>query len=432
MMKQTEFPEWVGLSTNHRRLFEAAQDEWLDGGSEGVFIGAEHHVDQPHKTPAGAHPIGVRITLDSKKLIKQWGRACGLPNYQAEEQLRAALVHVGGGRRVARWPGPVPLKAADLIEVASEEEKVRLEGMAGQFSNVVLPVPVRVAEEYRTWDPPDGLPKGPIRHLPKSINAIQGAMTMALAMLPGAHPFTETLALSLNCEDGSQLKAAALRRPMSARWLRMPWLGRDEDNAQLSQNQRLWQAAVRVMQWPCDQGSARNIAEKIAAEATRAGPNPKEEAWLEETRKLLRGDITLPFDGDCPPGLAIQMALCRPDPMRYVTWTDFRTAAREPSVLWGGAILCGWRHGYAMLDKSLRGDLATRLAIGDRAARAATPPVRHMSFDRNDRVRPGVQDQTFTLEFHGGPLAVVERGRHLKTEANQPAKGALPDAGPSP
>lgn len=58
-----------GLATDHRRLFGALADGWLQPlqSRAGVLIGVGAYAVEPGDAPGG-HPIAVRITLDAAKL----------------------------------------------------------------------------------------------------------------------------------------------------------------------------------------------------------------------------------------------------------------------------------------------------------------------------------------------------------------------------
>ena len=94
--------------------------------------------------------------------------------------------------------------------------------------------------------------------------------------------------------------------------------------------------------------------------------------WLEETRPLVRGDASIrgyACKGGLVP-LAIMMALLRPDPERFATWTEALPNTRTP-VLVTAATLCGLGRGYSGVPAAMRsrGDLEAKLAV--RALRAA-------------------------------------------------------------
>ena len=63
-------PHWLGLATNHRRLFDALQGDWLKPpySSAGTLLGVERYVTEPNAASTGSHPISVRLKLNATKL----------------------------------------------------------------------------------------------------------------------------------------------------------------------------------------------------------------------------------------------------------------------------------------------------------------------------------------------------------------------------
>ena len=123
---------------------------------------------------------------------------------------------------------------------------------------------------------------------------------------------------------------------------------------------RLWDAAVSCLQWPgAESRPAAALATEIARAASADAPNAVAERWLEQTQKIISAEEMIAYGGstDERAGLAIQLALLRPDPYRFQSWPEAMPELPQ-SVVWAGAALCGWRHGYHNLDNAFRGDTA--------------------------------------------------------------------------
>ena len=70
-VKCTHIPSedcWLGLNTNHRRLFAALQDGWMRPlpTGKGVLLGTGRYV--PEQYDGGKHPISVYMKIDVRKL----------------------------------------------------------------------------------------------------------------------------------------------------------------------------------------------------------------------------------------------------------------------------------------------------------------------------------------------------------------------------
>ena len=154
-------PSWLGLVTSHRRLFDASQDGWLLPPSRSCFLlGPECFVSEEFS--AGRNVIPVRLAFEVDKL----------PFPDARRHLeRGAAGNNGnddeGEPPVVHWPAPIPLYAAKKVEVSSAEQRVRLLAMAGQLSNVSLPVPEVEVGDFAVSSPATGAPR-PRKHNPWS------------------------------------------------------------------------------------------------------------------------------------------------------------------------------------------------------------------------------------------------------------------------
>ena len=327
----------------------------------------------------------------------------------------------GGELPVVHWPAPIPLYAAKKVEVSSAEQRVRLLAMAGQLSNVSLPVPEVEVGDFAVSSPASGAPATPEAQsleLPETLNAIQGAMAMAVWAVPRVEPWIEVLEQALGLDT---TRATEGTRRLDARWLQLPWLAHDRfgparDDA--GEQEGLWRAALSCMQWPAAEGKSPDaLAESIAQAACLDGPNRTAETWLDRTRRIIAGEETVTCDGwrGDGAGLAIRLALLRPEPVTFKSWSR-DLPGLPPAVWWAAATLCGWRHGYRALDKRFRGDTTLQEFLATRALAAswpsggsgALPPSQRSSLQRTR------EDGCFTLTWRGHP--VVRKPWHSRAK----------------
>lgn len=379
-------PGWLGLVTSHRRLFEAGQDGWLRPPPGSCFVlGHESFVSE--KMSAGDNAIPVRLAFDVDKLP--------FPNARKDLERGAAGNDDGDDPRIVHWRAPIPLYATRTVEVPSDGQKTHLLAMAGQTSNVSLPGAEVAVSEFAPPLPPAGGPATPETQsleLPGSLNAIQGAMAMAVWAVPHVEPWIEVLRQALN-RDAAGVGEATGR--LDARWLQLPWLvGNLSGSApgDADDRERLWRAALHCMRWSTDGSeSPAALAEKIAEAACLGGKTGFAEMWLDGTRRVAAAEETVASDGEREndAGLAIRLALLRPDPMRFKTW-NMDLPGLPPAVWWAASTLCGWRHGYRALDRKLRGDAGQQEFIATCALEAswrdgdplALPPSRQASLEK--------------------------------------------------
>ena len=394
-------PSWLGLVTSHRRLFDASQGGWMRPPSRSCFLlGHESFVSEEFST--GRNIVPVRLALDVNKLP--------FPDARKDLERGAAENDDGDEPRVVHWRAPIPLYAVKKVEVSSIEQKTRLLAMAGQLSNVSLPVPEVEVGDFAVPSSEAGGPATPETQsleLPESLNAIQGAMAMAVWAVPRVEPWIEVLRQALGLDAAGV--AEGIRR-LDAGWLELPWLARDlsgpaRDDA--DDQQGLWRAALRCLQWSTvESRSPGALAERIAQAACEDGKNRTAETWLDRTRRIVAAEETITCDGwrENGAGLAIRLALLRPEPMRFKSWaTDL--PGLPPAVWWAAATLCGWRHGYRLLDRKFRGDAGLQEFLATRALEsswpggdsAALPPSQQSSLERTG------EDGYFTLTWRGLP-----------------------------
>ena len=358
------FTDWFGLVTSHRRLFDACQDGWLRPLTDSsVFLEDKGFVSEPF--PDGKNVIPVQLTFDVGKLP--------FSGTLEHEVCDTAENDHGAKSRRVRWCAPIPMHAVWQVKVAHFEHRDRLLAMASQLSNVSLPV---AEVDVTDFVVPSTIEDDPVSEevqgleLPGTLNAVQGAMAMAVWSIPPVQAWIEILQRSLNLDvtgaDGGL-------RSLGVQWLIAPWLVPDrltpaccEDGIQ----KHLWQAALRCMQWNAAGSSSPGTnAERIAKDACLDGANLKKvDAWLDQTQRLFSSDETITCDDwqQFGAGRAIQLVLLRPDPMSFRFWNKTLPGGLPPAVWWAAAMLCGWHHGYKALDKKFRGDarLQELLAIG--------------------------------------------------------------------
>ena len=395
-------PGWLGLETSHRRLFDAGQDGWLRPPSGTCFVlGKESFVSEEYS--GGRNVIPVRLAFDVDKL----------PFPDAGKGLeRVAAGNEGGNEpRQVLWCAPIPLYAARTVEVPSIEMKTHLLAMAGQFSNVSLPDTAIAVSGFAPENPPTGdfaFPETQPLELPESLNAIQGAMTMAIWAVPRVAPWIEVLRQALG---GDAIGVAERIEKLDAQWLQLPWQFdqlKEPARVDADDQERLWRAALRCMRWPTAGNSAPGaLAEKIAEAACHNGTNPTADTWLDRTLRIIAADETIACAGwrQNAAGLAIQLALLRPDPMRFKSWNR-NLSGVPPGVWWAAATLCGWRHGYRDLDKEFRGDANLREFVAAGALEASRPggDLEALPPFQQPPLEQAHEDGCFTLTWRGQPV----------------------------
>ena len=405
-------PRWLGLVTSHRRLFDAGQDGWLRPSPLSCFLlGRESFVSE--ELPAGRNVIPIRLTFDVNKLP--------FPDARKDLERSAAGNNDGDEPQAIHWRAPIPLYAVRKVEVSSSEQKTRLLAMAEQFSNVCLPSPEAEVDDFAPPSPVAGGSAGPEVHsleLPETVNAIQGAMAMAVWAVPRVEPWIEVLEQAL---DQDAARVAEGTRRLDARWLQLPWFAHDQSGPareDAGDQAGLWRAALSCMQWPAAEGKSPGaLAEKIAQAACPDGPSRTAETWLDRTRRIIEAEETVACDDwrRNGAGLAIRLALLRPEPVTFKSWSR-DLPGLPPAVWWAAATLCGWRHGYRALDKRFRGGTTLQEFLATRALAAswpsggwgALPPSQRSSLQRTR------EDGCFTLTWRDHP--VVRKPWHSRAK----------------
>ena len=370
-------PRWLGLLVaDHRRLFEALQDGWLRPrtASAGLLTGVGVYADDPDAVRSG-HPIPVRIKLDTEKLP-----ALDVSVLRGSQWIRSPLAATEPSDVAVYWPGPLPVFAISELEVAKEEERARLKGIARQSSNVELPdapIMVRAVPESDCLAAGD-IPATPSARstrkldVPAEVDPLHGALSMAVWAVPRIDPWLDVLVAGLSSDHERLPKLTAA---VEAGWWRFPpWVSPASAGQPRDFQDRLWLAAVDVLRRRSLDGGAppRALAEQIAEEAERLGISSGEASdWLRTTQRILRAESVIEIDDwrACPVGMAVQLVLTRPEPARFKTWHQDMPSL-PPAVWWSAAVLCGLHHGYRRLDTRFRGKAEQRAFIAVHALRA--------------------------------------------------------------
>ena len=400
-------PRWLGLATDHRRLFGALEDGWLRpaGSRVGFLVGVGAYAEERADAPTG-HPVEVRMRIDAAKLptfdasIRRGDQWVSSPS-GAFESTDTALY----------WPGVLPAFAIVGISVSTEEERRRLEGLARAVSNVDLTdldvdVDSDVGETVKTGDPPPDGPRTLV--VPQDEDAVRGAMSMAMWAVPRIDPWLDLLVASMGSDRARLSEATAA---VDADWWKFPpWTKPLEEHQPAGVDECLWRAAVDVFSDRPPEGRPRpsNLAEDLAAAASRPSGSAGSDAisaWLESTHGILRAESTIDFDGwrACPVGTAVQLVLTRPDPESFRTWFQDRPDL-PPAVAWSGAVLCGLLRGYRGLAKRFRGDRLQRELLSIHALRACGGEGADIDW-------PSLPDETLRWRREGGQFVLSWGGR---------------------
>ena len=395
-------PRWLGLVTSHRRLFDASQDGWLRPLPHSCSVlGDESFVSE--ELPSARNVVPVRLAFEVDKLP--------FPAAWKVLERGPAGENDGDEPRIVHWSTPIPLYAVKSVEVPSIEQKTRLLGMAGQLSNVSLPSAEVAVSDFLVHSPATGgtpLPEKQWLELPETLNAVQGAMTMAVWAVPRVEPWIEILQQSLG---RSSARVVEVLGRLNAQWLQLPWLQCDltESAWGYSDDQKeLWRAALRCMQWPSvGNTSPGALAAKIAHAVSREGTNRPALRWLDQTLRIVAAEEPITCEGwrRNGAGLAIRLALLRPDPMKFRSWNK-DLPGLPPAVWWAAATLCGWRHGYRALDKKFRGDATLQEFLATRALAASSPSgdAATLPLSQRSSLEQRYEMGCFTLNWRGSPV----------------------------
>ena len=380
---------WLGLVTDHRRLFDALQDGWLRPLDQpaGILVGIGRYASERNTTSA-SHPVLVRMKLDVAKLPD-----LEVDVFREGRWTPSRLNALESSDEVLHWPGALPTFAISDLLVSTGEERVRLTGMARRISNVELPedvvgIDVECGKTIEPDVPLSGIEVLTKIDVPGGEDAIHGAMSMAMWAVPRIDPWLDLLVASL---DPERTRLPDLAGKVEAGWWRFPPWRRRLDKPQplnlhdSSLDDCLWLASLDVFSRRPDESRVgpRELAERIADTASRFDRAAKHgggiSTWLRATCRILRAESDIQLDAwrDCPVGIAIQLVLTRPDPVAFKTWFKDRPDL-PPAIGWSAAALCGLLHGYRRLDTYFRGEALQRELLSIHALRtcmAETPEI---------------------------------------------------------
>jgi len=350
---------WFGLSIDHRALFEGLQDDWLrpPEGLHGHMLGVRAFASDGVQ-PANGHRVLVHLKFDLERLPQ-------VPVYRrrAGEWVAASIASDEADDSSAFWAGALPTFAISALLVKSNDDCSRLLSLARQVSNVALPVTPRVIRSNEDTSiplsaPPVGKPHAIV--LPQEMDAVRGAMTMAMWAVPRIDPWLDLLCESLTISPSEKLATQA-EYLCSPWWAIPPWTLIAQLQPNSSPQERLWLSAVRAFVAARNGPTiAADLVHQIATDASRDAPEMDLchfREWGQETNGVLRGDKKLGLSDwkARPVGKAIQLVLARPDPSVFVKWKEDLPSV-PPTVWWSAATLCGLLHGYRHLPTSFRGE----------------------------------------------------------------------------
>ena len=379
---------WFGLTVPHRRLMDALQNGWLPplADANGHMLGAGVHVQEPGEL--AKHAILVRLYFDVSKLPNIRSQ-----NFRDGAWITASPTETVHEEEVWFWPGMLPTSAITELSVSTTEERIRLIGIADQFSNVMLPVDVKIAQEDDViHDPLPCLPTAlpltdhqSLIEMPAKMDAIHGAMAMAVWSVPRIDPWLDVLVASLS--DDQKRLAESAARVAAPWWCEPPWArGQGLENPVkesipepvLDAQDALWCAAIEVL-GDLAEGIGRHpreLAKLIADTACDVVPDetPGISDWLADMHQVLRAETTIRPERwvNFPVGLAIQLVLTRLEPYRFKTWPR-ELPTIPPGAWWSAATLCGWGNGYKRLDTCFRGESTLQEALSVHALRMSSP-----------------------------------------------------------
>ena len=367
---------WLGLVTDHRRLFDSLQDGWLHPlpSRTGVLVGIGAYAREQNTTQTD-HLIQVCIRLDMQKLPD-----LEVEVFRGKKWVRSCLKKLESSDEALFWPGMLPTFAISDLLVSTDEERARLIGLTQATSNVMLPVAeVSVGSKSEKYLEPAVPPEPDVNEttaklvVPSDEDTIHGAMSMAVWAVPRIEPWLRVLVESLSSERTRLPELAAV---VNAEWWRFPPWARMPDDVQPSDLQdSLWLGAVDIFRSrpTKDRFNPRELAEKIAIAAKRVATEDSHsheiEEWLRTTHSILRAESSIQLDNwqDSPVGKAIQLVLTRPEPTAFKTW--FKDRGLAPAVTWSAATLCGLLRGYKRLDAQFRGKSLQRELLSVHALR---------------------------------------------------------------
>lgn len=378
--------DWLGVVVDHHRLFDGLAGGWLRASSDPGFLVGVGTYAANGRAPESGHRMPVFVRFDRAALPE-----IEVPVFAADGWTRRSLERVGATDRFLFWPGALPTFGITGLSVATKDRGARLAALARQVSNVELPVEPEVVEIPEDDAAPPAFPGGGeagASEAPATIfsernrteaDAAHGAMSLAVWAVPRNDRWFDLLTASLSSD---RTRRAAMAARVEAPWWEFPpWLAPPPETVVTEGETGLWLGALEVLRQPDGRTEgSQELAARIAAAGRRRGaPDGRVAAWLDATRAVLSGEEEVRLDRwrERGVGLALQLALLRPDPVRFAAWNRDRSGL-PPAVWWSGAAVCGLRCGYRRLDPQFRGSATKRAVLSALALRLAGSELRRV------------------------------------------------------
>lgn len=369
--------DWLGVVVDHHRLFDGLAAGWLRASPGAGFVVGVGAYAANGRTSESGHRMPVFVRFDRATLPE-----IEIPVFAADGWTRRSLRRIGAADRFLYWPGALPTFGITGLSVSTKDRGARLAALARQVSNVELPVEPEVVEIPEDESAPPAFPGGGVAgalEAPAAVfsernrteaDAAHGAMSLAVWAVPRNDRWFDLLTASLSSDrTGRAAMAARVEAPW---WEFPPWLAPPPETVVSEGETELWLGALEALRDPAGRAEApQELAGRIAAAGRRRGASDdRVAAWLESTRSVLSGEEGVRLDRwrDRGVGLALQLALLRPDPVRFAAWNRDRSGL-PPAVWWSGAALCGLRCGYRGLDPQFRGTATKRAVLSALALR---------------------------------------------------------------
>ena len=384
----------IGLIVNYRRLFGAMESGWLSPlpSLGGVLLSAEAYIREREESVAD-NPICVGIQLDVQKLPDLDVQIlCG------EEWKPSHLSEIESAEQVVYWPGVLPTFAISELTVSTEEELVRLKGLAQQVSNVdfsSISIGIGAVHAQNIGCDTPRNKKTTELTVPSDVDATHGALSMAVWAIPSVDPWMDVLTESLVSGHTKQLRSA-VKKVKAGWWEYPPWQTHTlKDPHRKDLQVCFWWAAIEVFRKQSTEKYTRpqELAEQIVNSVLSIKQTNKQKKiwkeatskWLRDTISILRSETVLQLNDwkDHPVELVIQMVITRSDSVKFKTW--FKDMPDLPPVIgWSAAVLCGLFQGYRRLDTQFRGGVIQRELLSIHALRMLSSKASDMKWPSYD------------------------------------------------
>ncbi|WP_163033136.1 alpha-ketoglutarate-dependent dioxygenase AlkB [Pseudomonas viridiflava] len=367
-------------------------DEWLfpgEGGSLVLGIGIPCDAEIPPKF------MSVNVWFDQTKLpdLNIIARRDGV-------WVSTYLSKIIASDEALIWNGPLPLFAVKQFSVTDDDIRAHLLGLANSFDDIDPPAqPMNIASVPKniiSRPSKNTFPFG-AKQAPNQWNSLRGAAAMALCCVPTIGPWLQLLSEMLTSKAESTATASTLDAP----WLHSALC---PNEAYLTdQDPPLWKAIVHKLsdldirnEW-----KPSTLLNEICNHARTLGADDQRlEKLISVTESLLRDRGTIRELGisDNPLELALQLALLRPKPERYVLWKQDWPSV-PPAAWWTGAILTGYICGFRSLPIYLRGTSEARRLLAIRTWQLIDERSSSAWTDKNTaEIHWSLQHNTFFLQ----------------------------------